>query len=69
VRRDVRFLVGGDLLVEHVAPAGGGDEAEERRGRVERSRAEFRVGLQGDKVRVFCGSNNRGSATSSSITV
>ena len=41
-----------DLLLEHLPPARGRDEPEERRRRVERARAELGVRLQADEERV-----------------
>jgi hypothetical protein len=53
MRGDIRLLIGFKLFGEDVAATGSCDETEEGRGRVERSRAELRMGLEGDKVRVI----------------
>jgi hypothetical protein len=52
VGRGELFRVSGDLGGENVGRGGGGDEAEEGRGGVEWTRAEFGVGLKTDKVGV-----------------
>lgn len=53
MRIHIVLLVVGELLFENVKATSGGDETDERRGRVEWSRAELRVRLETDKVRVI----------------
>lgn len=54
MRRLERAQLDLELLVDHRRACRGRDEPEERRGRVQRARAELGVRLEADKVRVFC---------------